>query len=160
MEIFLTKKVLLYYIFTLFCENSCHFFENYFFYHIKYQLSVKYAIFLQKNVYKLIDVVIIIYRKVVFKMKDSIRLNCRISKNKQLKILEEHYDGTLDSILFPTLSGEITGFSIFMVVNFAYYKDIIELILQVKERYEYIFDKQMHYFSRKQKDYINKILNI
>ena len=65
-------------------------------------------------------------------MKDSIRLNCRISKNKQLKILEEHYDGTLDSILFPTLSGEITGFSIFMVVNFAYYKDIIELILQVK----------------------------
>ena len=47
-----------------------------------------------------------------------------------------------------------------MVVNFAYYKDIIELILQVKERYEYIFDKQMHYFSRKQKDYINKILNI
>lgn len=93
-------------------------------------------------------------------MKDSIRLNCRISKNKQLKILEEHYDGTLDSILFPTLSGEITGFSIFMVVNFAYYKDIIELILQVKERYEYIFDKQMHYFSRKQKDYIDKILNI
>ena len=90
-------------------------------------------------------------------MKDSIRLNCRISKNKQLKILEEHYDGTLDSILFPTLSGEITGFSIFMVVNFAYYKDIIELILQVKERYEYIFDKQMHYFSRKQKDYINKV---
>ena len=39
-------------------------------------------------------------------MKDSIRLNCRISKNKQLKILEEHYDGTLDSILFPTLSGD------------------------------------------------------
>ena len=93
-------------------------------------------------------------------MKDSIRLNCRISKNKQLKILEEHYDGTLDSILFPTLNGEITGFSIFMVVNFAYYKDIIELILQVKERYVYIFDKQMHYFSKKQKDYMNKILNV
>ena len=90
--------------------------------------------------------------------KKDIKLNGRTSCKNQMHILEENFDGTLDSIIIPTTNGKITGYSIVIAIIFAINKDKIELILQMKEQYPDLFQRQLQYLSKKQLDFVKKVI--
>ena len=91
--------------------------------------------------------------------KEKITLNGRVSPKKQMHLLEEYFDGTLDSIIFPTNNGQITGYSIFIAIIFIHREDKLELLLQLREKYPVLFERQMQYLNKSQLQYVKNCID-